>query len=349
VNGSSSGRLQAAVEARVAAGAPGALASVEAPGAGLSWAGAAGQLTRGDSRALRPDDAFRAASVTKSVTAAVAVRLAGDGRLALDEPLADQLDAALLHRWSALGALPGTTPRQLLTHTSGVPNYFTDPAFHARLRAEPNRDWQPVELVDHAAAHQTPPFPPGQGFQYSDTGYVITGILVEQVMGRPLHQVYRDLIFDPLGMERTWLEGHEPARTAEAASHYSGGLDWTTVSPTIDWAGGGLVTTAPDLARFVRGLWSGRVVSPSGLREMTRWTPGASFPPGHTLRYDRYGMGMGAITVSGVELLGHTGFIGAFAFHAPDLDAVLVGTHNDSDVDRWPLVTALCQELPDAA
>jgi D-alanyl-D-alanine carboxypeptidase len=349
VNGSASGRLQAAVEAQVAAGAPGAVARVEAPGVGLSWAGAAGYLARGDSRALRPDDAFRVASVTKSVTAAVAVRLAGEGRLALDEPLADLLAPTLLHRWSALGALAGTTPRQLLTHTGGVPNYFTDAAFLARLRVEPDRAWRPVELVDHAVEHGIPPFPPGQGFQYSDTGYVITGILVEQLMGRPLHQVYRDLVFDPLGMDRTWLEGHEPARTQEAASHYSGALDWTMVSPTIDWAGGGLVTTAPDLARYVRGLWSGRVVSPSGLQEMTRWTPGASFPPGHRLRYDRYGMGMGAITVDGVELLGHTGFIGAFAFHAPHQDAVLVGTHNDSDVDRWPLVTALCRELRDAA
>jgi D-alanyl-D-alanine carboxypeptidase len=349
VNGSASDRLQAAVEAQVAAGAPGAVARVEAPGVGLSWAGAAGRLARGDSRALRPDDAFRAASVTKSVTAAVAIRLAGEGRLALDEPLADQLAPELLHRWSALGALAGTTPRQLLTHTSGVPNYFTDPAFLAQVRAEPDRAWRPVELVDHAAEHQTPPFPPGQGFQYCDTGYVITGILVEQVMGRPLHQVYRDVVFDPLGMDRTWLEGHEPARTAEAASHYSGALDWTTVSPTIDWAGGGLVTTAPDLARFVRGLWSGRVVSASGLPEMARWTPGALFPPGHTVRYDRYGLGMGTITVDGVELLGHTGFIGAFAFFAPDRDAVLVGTHNDSDVDRLPLVTALCRELRDPA
>jgi hypothetical protein len=65
------------------------------------------------------------------------------------------------------------------------------------------------------------------------------------------------------------------------------------------------------------------------------------------LRYERYGLGMGAITVNGVELLGHTGFIGAFAFYAPEYDAVLVGTHNDSHVDRWPLVAALCQQLRD--
>jgi hypothetical protein len=70
------------------------------------------------------------------------------------------------------------------------------------------------------------------------------------------------------------------------------------------------------------------------------------FPPGHALRYERYGMG--ANTVEGVELLGHTGFTGAFAFHAPEYDAVLGCAHNDSQVDRWPLVAALCRELRQA-
>jgi D-alanyl-D-alanine carboxypeptidase len=344
-----SARLQAALEAQVTAGAPGALARVEAPRAGETWSGSAGQLARGKSRALRPDDAFRAASVTKTVTACAAVRLAGEGRLALDEPLADQLSPELLDRWRALDALPRTTPRQLLAHTSGVPNYFREESFAARLREDPGRVWQPVDLVDHAAAHGTPHFPPGQGFEYSDTGYVIAGILLEQATGRPLHEVYRELVFEPLGMDQTWLEGHEPGRKAEAAHHYSDELDWTTIAPTIDWAGGGLVTTASDLARFVRGLWSKRIIDSQGLDELTRWTPGASFPSGHALRYERYGLGMGANVVEGVELLGHTGFIGAFAFRAPEYDAVLVGTHNASEVDRWPLVAALCRELRDAA
>jgi D-alanyl-D-alanine carboxypeptidase len=279
----------------------------------------------------------------------VTVRLAGEGRLALDEPLADQLAPELLHRWRALDALPRTTPRQLLAHTSGLPNYFRDEAFMARFRGEPGRAWLPVQLVDHAAAHGTPRFPPGRGFDYSDTGCVVAGILVEQATGRPLHEVYRKLVFDPLGMNGTWLEGHEPARAPEAAHHYSGELDWTTISPTIDWAGGGLVTTAPELGRFVRVLWAGRVVDSGGLDELTRWTPGASFPPGHALRYERYGVGMGRNVLEGVELLGHTGFIGAFAFQAPEDDAVLVGTHNDSQIDRWPLVAALCREPREAA
>jgi hypothetical protein len=60
-------------------------------------------------------------------------------------------------------------------------------------------------------------------------------------------------------------------------------------------------------------------------------------------------MGMGANTVEGIELLGHTGFIAAFAFYAPEHDAVLVGTHNESEADRWPLVVAMCRALNEAA
>ena len=153
-----SARLQAAVGAQVEAGAPSALAYLEAPRAGLRWRGSAGRLAHEKSRAVRPDDAFRTASVTKNVTAAVTVRLAQDGPLALDEPLADQLAAGLLHRWRTLDALPRTTPRQLLAHTSGLPNYFPDDAFLAQARGAPDRGWCPVELVDHAATHGTPQF-----------------------------------------------------------------------------------------------------------------------------------------------------------------------------------------------
>jgi CubicO group peptidase (beta-lactamase class C family) len=137
---------------------------------------------------------------------------------------------------------------------------------------------------------------------------------------------------------------------ADAGSHppRHGRSRLETISPTIDCAGGGLVTTAPDLARFVRALWSEQITGSQALGELAPWTPGASFPPGYMLRYERYGLGMGANPVEGVELLGHTGFIGAFAFHAPQYDAVLAGTHNDSQVDRWPLVAALYRELRQA-
>ena len=64
---------------------------------------------------------------------------------------------------------------------------------------------------------------------------MIAGILAEQATGRQLHEVYRELVFDPLGMDATWLEGYEPARSAPVAHHYTDELDWTTISPTVDW------------------------------------------------------------------------------------------------------------------
>ena len=117
-------------------------------------------------------------------------------------------------------------------------------------------------------------------------------------------------------MDGTWLEGHEQPRESEVAHHYSDDLDWTTIDPTIDLGRRGLVTTAPELTRFVQALWSERLIDSDALNELTRWTPGASFPPRHMLRYERYGLGMGCIVVE-IELLGHTGFIGAFAFAPP--------------------------------
>jgi len=154
----SADRLDAALAVQVAAGAPSAVARIDVPGATPLWEGAAGRLERGRGRSLRSDDAFRVASTTKTVTAVAVVKLAGEGRIALDEPLGGQLAPELLARWSALGRLGEATPRQLLGHTAGLPNYFGEEAFLALVREDPKRTWRPVELVDHAAAHGTPSF-----------------------------------------------------------------------------------------------------------------------------------------------------------------------------------------------
>jgi D-alanyl-D-alanine carboxypeptidase len=284
------------------------------------------------------------ASVSKSVTATIALMLDRRGVLGLDRPLGEQLARELLHRWQRFPALAATTPRQLLSHTAGLPSYF-NPEFVARAAADPCLRWEPLDLADEALANSQPLFDAGRGFSYSDTGYVLAGLLIEQRTGWPLHAVYRDLVFNPAGMESTWLEGHEPPRHSRIAHHYADGLDMASVSPTIDWAGGGLVSTTGDLSRFLSILWSGDLIDSTAIEELTQWTPGASFPPGHALRYDRYGLGLGSITIDTIELVGHTGYVGAFAFYEPESGATLTGTHNASGVSRWPLVEALCFRL----
>ena len=329
---------------QVSLGAPSAVARLEILALDRCWAGAAGRLARDDPPQLDAEDAFRVASVSKHVTATVAVVLDQRAVLGLDEPLGDQLDQELVLRWQRFPALAMTTPRQLLSHTAGLPSYF-DPQFVKRAAQDPGRRWKPVELADEALTASEPLFEADRGFSYSDTGYVLTGILIEQLTGQPLHAVYRDLVLDPAGMGSTWLEGYEPARHPRVAHHYAEDLDMTLVSPTIDWAGGGLVSTTADLSKFLSALWSGDLIDSSALEQLTHWTPGARFPPGHALRYDRYGLGLGSITVDGTELLGHTGYVGAFAFYEPESGATLTGTHNASGVSRWPLVEALCSQL----
>jgi D-alanyl-D-alanine carboxypeptidase len=111
------------------------------------------------------------------------------------------------------------------------------------------------------------------------------------------------------------------------------------MDPTVGWAGGGLVSTAADLAAFLRALTRGRLLSPRSGREMTRWQPG---PEGY---YDEYGLGLGRHHYPPAHQVGHHGVWGAFAFWAPELDAIITGTVNAGRVDRRPLFAAIVQAL----
>jgi D-alanyl-D-alanine carboxypeptidase len=141
-------------------------------------------------------------------------------------------------------------------------------------------------LVDLAVAGESPTSPPGTARAYTDTGFLLAGLIVQALTGRPLQQAYRELVLDRAGMADTWLESSDEApRRPEIAAHDFEGHDITDMDPTVDWAGGGLVSTAADLAAFLRALTRGQLVSASALREMTRWRPGAL--------YDDYGLGLG--------------------------------------------------------
>lgn len=317
-------------------GAPGALLRVEGPG--FAWAGAAGRFAPGGDRLLAPGDAFRIASVTKTVTALTAVRLDGRGVLDLDLGIGAYLPGELLDPLHEPGVARALTVRGLLDHTNGLYDHISDEAFLAALLADPGRRWDPREFVAWSAAHGRPWFRPGEGWRYGDLGYVLAGLVIEAVTGGPLQRAYRAEVLDPLGMADTHLEGHEdprgPASAAPAAgpgiSHpVFGELDLMAVDPTFDWAGGGLVSTAADLARLVRGL-------PAALQD---WRD-VEDP-----RYDAYGLGLGRSRVEGTTLVGHTGAWGAFAYGWPEGDAVVTGTVNRYGIDRLPVLAAAVRAL----
>lgn len=341
-------RFQAALDAAVAAGAPGAVVSVQAPSLGVMFCGASGRFAADSDRALDAADPFRAASVSKAVTSAAAVRLASEGVWSLDSPVAPFLPppvADLLGRLRGLRSPDELTIRRLLDHTSGVPDYFFDERFQARVRAEPNRTWRPPELAEAALDDAEIVFQPGAGFAYGDSGYVLVGLAIERVLDLPLGDACRSRIFAPLGMDSTYLEWHEPPRGRAVSHHYDGDVDLLPMNTSYDWAGGGLVTTVGDLVKFLHGLFGGALFDAEWLAEMTRWRDELHWKPDSSARYLRYGLGLGVNRAAGQEIVGATGVWGAFAYHWPAGGAAIAGTVNLRRGPRGPLLDSILSVL----
>ncbi|MEX6726159.1 serine hydrolase domain-containing protein [Parapedomonas caeni] len=175
-------------------------------------------------------------------------------------------------------------------------------------------------------------FAPGAGYHYSDTGYIILGLVIEKVTGGTLHQAYRARLFDPLGMGHSYLDyavaPAAAAYTSREADFYIGDFAGRTgkFNISFDWAGGGVVSTASELNRFIRALGEGRLFrKPETLALML--TP--------HLREERNGLiverGLGVArltTADGISCYGHTGFWGAIMLYEPSTGISLAGTLN---------------------
>ena len=195
---------------------------------------------------------FHAASVGKVFTAVLVHRLVADGQLRLEQPIVELLDPSVTADLFADG--PETvTVQMLLEHTSGVADYFGK-----QILAEPQKHWTVPELLDFAREHFEPVGPPGAQFHYSDTGFVLLGLIVERVSGRAFHEQMRQEIFEPLGMAETSLYGFgEPSNvtTDPLAPLWLEGVEFSTAPAlSCDWAGGGVVSTVQDLLTFSRAL-----------------------------------------------------------------------------------------------
>jgi D-alanyl-D-alanine carboxypeptidase len=212
-------------------------------------------------------DQVRVGSITKTAIATIALQLVGEGRLRLEDSV---------QRW-----LPGLVPngsaitiRMLLNHTSGIFNYTDDPQLLATVLADPYRQWTPQQLIAVAIGHP-PLFAPGQGWSYSNTGYVLVGLVLEAVTGQPVQDLMQQRLVRPLHLHDTFF-----ATSARFRGRYAHGyappsltgdgyLDLSGWSPSWAWTAGALVSAAPDLARFYQALLAGRLLPPALLDQMT--------------------------------------------------------------------------------
>ncbi|NUS10660.1 MAG: beta-lactamase family protein [Streptomyces sp.] len=331
--------LQRDLDAVVSGGPTGALVEVR-DGAGTVHA-TAGTAVAGTAAPVDPAGRFRAGSVTKAFTATVVLQLVAEHRLGLDETVGRRLP----------GLLPGgdrITVRELLGHTSGLYDYtrtlpLSPPSAFLPIRY---RTWTPGELVARATA-QPAGFPPGTSYRYSDTDYLVLGMLVEQVTGRPYAEEVTRRIIRPLGLAHTSLPGTDPRIPGPHARAYipdgaGGVIDITELNPSVMGSAGEVISSAADLDRFTTALLGGRLLPPRQLAQMT--TVAA---PSQT------GLGLETLALPcGRTAYGHDGDVpgaSTWAFATTDGHAVTLSVTWGTNRPAKPAVTALLDDALCAA
>jgi D-alanyl-D-alanine carboxypeptidase len=273
----------------------------------------AGVADRETKALLTPEGLLLAGSTGKTFFAALALQLIDEGRLDLDAPISQYLGA---RPWFArLPNAAAITVRHLMTHTSGLVRYETNPKFTADLRAQPDKTWTPEEEVAYLL-DATPPFAAGQGWDYADTNYIVLGMILEQVTGTRAYAEIQQRFLDPLKL--TGVVTQVSRRIPGLVAGYAGASDplglpdqmlvdgLLAVNPQFEWAGGGFATSPGDLARWGHALYASATgpITPSMRRLMVEAAVPARLGP-QTL----YGLGVIVRPTTPVgPAWGHSGF-----------------------------------------
>jgi D-alanyl-D-alanine carboxypeptidase len=248
-------------------------------------------------------------SVGKTYVSAVALQLVQEGRFALDDRIAVHLGN---EPWFAtLPNGPDITIRQLMNHTSGLVRYEFNERFTADLSAAPDRVWSPRELVAYILG-TAPPFAAGQGWDYSDTNYIVLGMIIEKVTGRAYHDLARERLFGPARLARTVPSDRRVipglANGYAGPDNPFGGSDAMlvdgrmTINPQFEWTGGGIASSAEDLARWGKYLYDGRALQPETMRQLLDGVPA------RLGQNTRYGLGVILRETPDGPVHGHSGF-----------------------------------------
>ncbi len=329
-----------------------AVAGVAEGDGAARWIVAAGDARPGEP--MRPDTPFFVASITKRLIASLVLQAHERGELALDDPITAVLPAELtdgLHVVQGVDHTPAITVHHLLTHTSGLADYWDKPksggpSLYKQLLSGEDRSWGLAEVIQWVREDHRPHFPPQdlsaarQRARYSDTGFQLLIAILERVTGRSFADLLHDRIFEPVGMDHSWLpERSKPAAdTPEPALVHAGRRPLEL--PQVVASSNDLISTAGDLLQFEQALVRGELFDqPATVHRLTeRANLLRNMPP------NRYGVGTWIFRVNRlvapgrkpVTLVGHAGVTGTWLFTCPELDVHLVGAVDQAAGQRMP-------------
>lgn len=258
---------------------------------------------------MKSSDNMAAGSVGKTFAAAVALQLVKDGKINLDEKIEKYLGK---ETWFA--RLPNAkeiTVRQLMNHTSGLVRYEFKEQFTKDLTANPEKTWKPEELVSYLL-DEKPPFEAGKGWDYSDTNYIVLGMIIEKVTGKKFYDEANRRVIKPLKLQNTFPQDRRELKGLiqgyAGAQNPFGGKDKVIengkfiINPQFEWTGGGYVSNAEDLARWAHMMYQGKAFDSSLLPAMLDGVPA------RLGRDAKYGLGVIIRPTALGTTYGHSGF-----------------------------------------
>ncbi|MDM5152784.1 serine hydrolase domain-containing protein [Bacillus sp. DX1.1] len=299
-------------------GIPGILAKTSE--GGKTWSYAAGIADLSTKKPMKTDFRFRIGSVTKTFTATVVLQLAGENRLNLDDSIEKWLPGVIQGNGYDAKQI---TIRQILNHTSGIAEYSRSKDFDLM---DTKKSYTAEELVKMGIS-LPPDFAPGKGWSYSNTGYVLLGILIEKVTGNSYAEEIENRIVEPLELSNTFLPGN--SSVIPGTKHARGYVqpdgaselkDVTYYNPSMGRSAGEMISTASDLNKFFSALLGGKLLKENEQKQMF-----TSVPTGGKDFGDGYGLGIYETKLpNGVSVWGHGGSIPGFCTF---VGGTLGGTH----------------------
>lgn len=316
-------------QVRTAAAVTGAAAAILTTNG--MWVGTSGYSDRITRAQIEPQMRFCMGSISKSFVAATLLQLAEEGRLTLEDSLGKWLpDFPQVPR--------AITLRQVLDHTSGLYDFVDSQQWERRSLSRPG---DPVTLDELFGYIGEPYFAPGTAFHYSNTGYLLLGLVIEKAAGRSVMEAYRERFIEPLGLSSIYLRNVE-SPTGESPhpySYFNPSGNERDMSSTPDtayfssaWTAGGLFASIEDLARWTHALWSGSLLSAKSYQEMITWNPVGGA--------EKYGLAVWSQSTSRGEFYVHSGHVPGFrsyAGYSPSLKATVVLCFNSDHLiqESW--------------
>lgn len=303
---------------------------------------------------MTPASRMLAASVGKTFVGAAVVALSHEGQLDLDDPISKWLgDQPWFDRLPNHATI---TVRQLLNHSSGLPDHIHDPDFATAVRErwrEEKNPFPPESLVAFIL-DQSPLFEAGQKWAYTDTGYILIGMIVEVVVGRSFFEELQERFLDPLGLSQTspsdrrdlpglatgYLAANNPLGFPTETTTSPGVMKW---NPAFEWTGGGLVSTSHDLAAWGKALFEGKVMDGAYLDDLLAAVSVGADVPGV-----EYGAGIGIYRNGPFgPVYGHSGWIPGYSSclgYYPDHHTAIAFQVN-TDMESIATMTQMVQKL----